>query len=67
MKQANDSKQKRLGLGAGLLMGLWGRKQQRLSSAELYEQDFHPNTQRMGLRFTERMRNVFRNRWLRLK
>jgi len=60
-------KSKRLGLGAGLLMGLFTRKQQTLTPTELHKQDFHPNTQKMGLRFTERLRKVWRPKWLRLK
>ncbi|MHC5138364.1 MAG: hypothetical protein ACYSOF_00485 [Planctomycetota bacterium] len=60
-------KSRRLGLGAGLLMSVFGRKPRPHSAAELYEQDFHPNTQKMGLRFTERLRKVFRLRWLRVK
>lgn len=63
----NASKQKRLGWGAGLLMGLFGRKPKPHSNAELYNNDFHPNTQKMGLRFTERIRTVFRMQWLRFK
>jgi hypothetical protein len=67
MKQSTSTKQKRLGWGVGMLMGLLGRKPKPRSDAELYNNDFHPNTQKMGLRFTDRMRNVFRLRWLRPK
>jgi hypothetical protein len=63
----HNHKTRRLGLGAGVLMGLFARKQQHLTPKELHKEDFHPNTQKMGLRFTERMRNVFRLRWLRPK
>ena len=63
----HNQKSRRLGLGAGLLMGLFARKQQTLTPTELHEQDFHPNTQKMGLRFTDRMRKVFRLQWLRPK
>ena len=48
-------------------MGLFCRKPRSLSDAELHKTDFHPNTQKMGLRFTEQMRKVFRLQWLRLK
>ena len=67
MKQKVSPKQRKLGFGAGLLLSVFGRKPKSDSVAELYEKDFHPNTQKMGLRFTERMRKVFRLRWLRLK
>jgi len=62
-----DPKSHRLGLGAGLLLGLFGKKKRPHSPAELYQKDFHPNTQKMGLRLTDRMRKVFRLRWLQLK
>ncbi len=62
-----NPKSRRLGLGASLLLTVFGRKPELDSAAELYKKDFHPNTQKMGLRFTERMRKVFRLRWLRLK
>jgi hypothetical protein len=58
-------KQKRLGLGAGWLLTFFGKNPRSYSSAELCRNDFHPNTQKMGLRFSERIRNVFRHRWLR--
>ena len=64
MKQKDVTKQKRLGLRAGLLLTLFSKKSRPHSTAELYQKDFHPNTQKMGLRFTERIRKVFRHRWL---
>ena len=67
LKKKELKKKKRLGLGAGLLLSVFGRKPRSHSAAELYKQDFHPNTQKMGLRFTERLRKVFRSQWLRLK
>ncbi|MHC4236909.1 MAG: hypothetical protein ACYSSM_01385 [Planctomycetota bacterium] len=63
----HNQKSRRLGFGAGLLMRVFSRKPRSHSAAELYKQDFHPNTQKMGLRFTERLRKVFRSQWLRLK
>lgn len=67
MKQKETTKQKRLGFGAGLLMGMFCKNPKPHSSAELYKKDFHPNTQKMGLRFTNRMRNLWRPKWLRFK
>jgi len=63
----SDRKSHRLGFGAGLILNAFGRKPKSDSTAELYKDDFHPNTQKMGLRFSDRMRKVFRLRWLRLK
>ncbi|MDH4202778.1 MAG: hypothetical protein OEV87_07775 [Phycisphaerae bacterium] len=64
MKLKHIPKQKRLGLWAGLLLTLFGKSPRPDSEAELYKKDFHPNTQKMGLRFSERIRNAFRHRWL---
>ncbi|RKY10111.1 MAG: hypothetical protein DRP56_01680 [Planctomycetota bacterium] len=67
MKHEVSQKQRKLGFGAGLLLSVFGRKPRPHSAAELYKKDFHPNTQKMGLRFSDRMRKVFRRQWLRLK
>jgi len=65
MKQKDVTKQKRLGLVAGLFLKLFEKMPRSHSATELYKEDFRPNTQKMGLRFSERIRNVFRHRWLR--
>jgi len=65
MNRNKIKKQKRLGLGAGWLLKLFGKSPRPDSPAELYRNDFNPNTQKMGLRFSGRIRNVFRHRWLR--
>ncbi|OQY07702.1 MAG: hypothetical protein B6I25_01170 [Planctomycetales bacterium 4572_13] len=62
-----DIKSHRLGFGVGLLLNLFSRKPRPHSTTELYKKDFHPNTQKMGLHFSDRVRKVFRLRWLRLK
>jgi len=62
-----NPKSRRLGFSAGLLLNLFSRKSRPHSAKELYQKDFRPNTKKMGLRFTDRIRNAFRSRWLRLK
>ncbi len=64
MKQNEKKKHRYLGWGAGWLLKLFGKNPRLHSPAELYRKDFHPNTQKMGLRFSERIRNIFRHRWL---
>ena len=66
-EEIDVEKQRRLGFGAGLLLTVFGRKPKSDSAAALYKKDLHPNTQKMGLRFTERLRKVWRPKWLRLK
>jgi hypothetical protein len=53
-----------LGSIAGLLLALFGRKR-RVTPSDLREADFPTSTQRIGLRFTDKLRNAFRPRWLR--
>ncbi|HOL32101.1 MAG TPA: hypothetical protein PK052_08970 [Anaerohalosphaeraceae bacterium] len=59
--------QKHLGWLAGLFLQRFGRKPPEKNAAHMYKQDFSTSTQRLGLRFTDRLRDVFRRHWLRLK
>jgi len=52
-----------LGLMAGVASTLFG-KSVKPTSNDLRRADFKTSTQRMGVRFTEKMRNVFRSKWL---
>jgi len=51
------------GFLAGILLNMFGRKR-RITSADLHKADFPTSTQRMGLRFTDKLRDAFRTRWL---
>lgn len=53
-----------IGLAAGLLAGRRLRHKS-VSSQDLYRKSFRTSTQRMGVRFTEGIRDTFRRRWLR--
>jgi len=53
-----------LGFLAGLMLALFGRKR-KLTSEDHRKMEFRHSTQRMGLRFTEKLRDAFRPRWLR--
>jgi hypothetical protein len=54
-----------LGLAAGLIARLFKTPLPEATSADLRKHDYSTSTQRMGVRFTERIRNVFRLRWIR--
>jgi len=54
-----------LGYVAGLLSRLRIGRRHKATSADLQKHDFPVSTQRMGVRFTERIRDTFRFRWLR--
>lgn len=53
-----------MALGAMLL---FSKRRKKHTPAQLYRSDFKSSTQRMGVRFTERLRDSFRSRWLKLK
>jgi len=50
---------------AGLVLAIFGKSPAKPTPADLHQADFKTSTQRMGIRFTERIRDVFRFRWLR--
>ena len=54
------------GLVAGGLLGLFGRRRAKVAPEDLRRADFPTSTQRLGIRFGERIRDVFRFRWLRI-
>lgn len=56
---------RRLGSLAGMLLGWSFKRPSRVSCRELRAHDYRTSMQRVGVRFTERIRNVFRFRWLR--
>jgi hypothetical protein len=56
-----------LSLLAGLLLSIFGKSPAKPTTADLQRAEFKTSTQRLGIRFTERIRDVFRLRWLRKK
>jgi hypothetical protein len=59
-----DKKNSFLGLLAGSFLSLFGRSQQKTTVKDLKYVDFKTSTQQMGVRFTEKVRDVFRFKWL---
>ncbi len=54
-----------LGCAGGLLARLSGPRLPEITRDDLRKNDYSTNTQRMGVRFTERIRSAFRFRWIR--
>ena len=50
---------------AGGLLSIFGRTPAEPTVDDLRRADFKTSTQRLGIRFTERIREVFRFKWLR--
>ena len=54
-----------LALLASLLLSIFGKSPPKPTAVDLQRAEFKTSTQRLGIRFTERIRDVFRFRWLR--
>jgi hypothetical protein len=54
-----------LGLLAGGLLSIFGKSPAKPTAADFQRAEFKTSTQRLGIRFTERIRDVFRFKWLR--
>ncbi|HUT30214.1 MAG TPA: hypothetical protein VMX13_10515 [Sedimentisphaerales bacterium] len=54
------------GLLAGWVLSVFGRSPAKPGKADLQRADFKTSTQRLGVRFTERIRRVFRFKWLKV-
>ena len=54
-----------LGFAGGLIARLFRSRLPEVTGADLRRTDYSTSTQRMGVRFTERIRNAFRFRWIR--
>jgi hypothetical protein len=55
-----------LGLLASGLLLLFGKSPSKTAADDLKRADFKTSTQRLGVRFSEKIRDVFRFRWLKL-
>lgn len=62
-REANKNRNSILGFFVGSLLGLVG-KPGKTSAEELKKLEFKNSTQRLGVSFSDRIRNIFRNRWL---
>jgi len=54
-----------LGFFAGALLSIFGKSPPKPTAGDLKQTEFKTSTQRLGVRFTEKIRDVFRFRWLR--
>jgi hypothetical protein len=52
------------GFFAGLFLSVFGKKH-RVAEEDFKRNEFSTSTQRLGVRFTDRIRDVFRFRWIR--
>ena len=55
-----------LGLVAGWLLSLFGKSPRKFVVDDLKQADFKTSTQHMGIRFSKKIRDIFRFRWLKI-
>jgi len=53
-----------LGFLAGALLSVFGKKPSKPTAEDLRRAEFITSTQRLGIRFTEKIRRFFRFKWL---
>jgi len=63
--KASGAKALWLGFAAGLIARRFRTRRPEVTGEDLRKNDYSTSTQRMGVRFTERIRNAFRLRWIR--
>jgi len=54
-----------LGLLAGRILSLFGKSPPAPTTEDFKKMEFKTSTQRLGVRFTENIRRIFRFRWIR--
>jgi hypothetical protein len=54
-----------LGSLAGGVLSIFGKSPAKTTTDDLRQMDFKTSTQRLGVRFTEKIRQVFRFKWIR--
>ena len=60
----NPDKNSFVGLLAAGLLSIFGRKKIKHTQEDLKKAEFETSTQRLGIRFNEKIRDVFRFRWI---
>ena len=66
----NPRKSARLGFVTGWLLAIIsirGRKSRKPAIEDLQHGEFKRSTQKLGMRFTDKIRDIFRVRWLKKK
>ena len=59
-----NKKSSRLGLLAGLAIFFSGRGKKKTAVQDMQKLEFKTNTRRIGIRFTDKIRDIFRHKWL---
>jgi hypothetical protein len=59
-----SGKKKIAGFLAAIVMALRGGRHRKINSKDLRDADFKTSAQGMGVSFTEKIRDVFRHKWI---
>ncbi|MCK4998442.1 MAG: hypothetical protein KAS23_02865 [Anaerohalosphaera sp.] len=62
-KTARDTANKKTGAIAGFFLTVFGRPPKR-TDQQAHKKDFKTSTRRMGIRFTDKLRDTFRKKWI---
>jgi hypothetical protein len=61
----HSEKKSLFGLLAGVVLSMFGKSPAKPDADALRQTEFKTSAQRLGVRFTEKIRNIFRFKWLR--
>jgi hypothetical protein len=61
----HSEKKSLFGLLASVVLSMFGKSPAKQDVDALRQMEFKTSTQRLGVRFTEKIRNIFRFKWLR--
>jgi len=64
MKDTQNKTSLGLGFVAGTILQKFAKSLKKPTTAETTESDFKTSTQKLGIRFTDRIRKIYRYRWL---
>jgi hypothetical protein len=67
MKRIENSKFKIQNYGISFLLVIFSLFRRKTKSVDLKSFEFSTSTQRIGVRFIDKIRDVFRHRWLKVK
>jgi hypothetical protein len=62
--QGRINKSSAFGFIMGMLSSIFGKSSRKPTTSDLQQTEFKTSTQRLGIRFTDRIRKIFRHRWI---
>ena len=63
----NNKRKRILGATAGGVLAVFAKRKKTPNTKDLQKADYKTSTQQLGVRFTEKIRKVFRSKWIKIK